>query len=176
MRFLLASLCLFAFASSSIAATIGSAGPGYPVEIKFLTPISTSVVARAFGDVAWSPVAFTGDTASFTIQGNAGLNMQVWNQDRPYYFQAADLHFMASDYTTNLTTFTELSTSFPGTDNFDLAVTGPTAGNRLGKIYHREFANLSASLASVPEPASGLLAMLAIPALHFVSRSSKSGG
>jgi hypothetical protein len=171
MRFLLASLCLIAIASAARAADIGSAGPGYPVEIKFLAPITTGVSARAFGDVAWTPLAFSGNTASFTIQGNAGLNMQVWNQDRPYYFQAADLNFMASDYTSNLTTFTELSAAFPGTDNFDLTVTGPTAGNRLGKIYHREFATFVVPPAvSIPEPSAGLLACLAIPFLRIARR------
>jgi len=181
MKVLAATIVLFLVASTQLlAADIGTPGDfnGYPVVFNFLSPITTGVVARAQGDIQWKPVSFSGNSASFTVQGNAGLNMQVWNQDRPYYFQASNLWFMSSDYTTRTTTFTELSTAFPGNDSFDAVVTGtPMNAILQGKVFHREFLNIAASpSAVVPEPATGLLALLAIPALHLLSRSSKAGG
>ena len=179
MRFALTALLVLASVRAQ-AADIGTPGAnnGYPIVFKFLSPITTGVVARAQGELNWKPVSWSGDTASFTIQGNSGLNMQVWNQDRPYYFQASNLWFMSSDYTTRTTTFTELSTSLPGNDVFDAVVTGtPMNAILQGTVFHREFLNISVPPdASIPEPATSLLAMLSIPALHLIRRSSKSGG
>jgi hypothetical protein len=177
MRFLLASLSLLAFASPSIAAHIGNPNfAGYPIEIVFMDAPTLGVAARAFGDLAWTPVDVTDNTASFTAIGlETGQKFGLLNQETPtYYTQFQKLYFMQQDSNEYVSRFTETGIDLVNMlHHFTLTIpSGPTVDNR---VVPMSFPVISLP-ASVPEPTTALLSLLGIPALHWLSRSTRFCG
>lgn len=168
MRSFVVALVVLCSASVASAVNIGTPGSGFPVEVTFTSPVVAGVSARAPGETDWTPVDVSGNVATFTVLGNSGLQFQLWNQDRPYYIQTANLWFMAGDNTDFTTHFLEQSSTFPGTAHFQLTVTGPKPDNRVVNTMFQNFALVPIN--SVPEPTAALLACVAAP---FFRRFSK---
>jgi hypothetical protein len=177
MRFFLASLCLVISASCTSAAHIGNPNfTGYPIEIVFMNAPTLGVSARAFGDVAWTPVDVVDNTASFTAIGlETGQKFGLLNQETPtYYTQFHKLYFMQQDSSEYVSRFTETGIDLVNMmHHFTLTIpSGPTIDNRVVPMSFPIISNPAA----VPEPAAALLSLLSLPALHWLSRSTKFGG
>lgn len=173
MRFaLLCAACLFSSISNARAAHIGNGPDAYPVEVGFLNAPTTGVSARAFGDTTWTPVDVVGKFANFTVGGqNTGLKFQLWNHSENFYTQFQNLNFMQADTNAYTTHFTETSLT-PTARNFQITVTGPAVDPRNVAVSYPTVA----IPASVPEPATFALAVLALPFLRLVRTSSRFGG
>jgi hypothetical protein len=173
MRSALACLLVLLSSALASAAYIGDAAfAGFPIEMTFNTPTSQGVFARALGDSTWKPLTLVGNQSTFTIHGqNTGLKFQLWNPSDSFYTQFDKLGLGAADNFNNTLHITEVSVDQQNLRKlYHFSASGPDV--RPGAVNANSYRAIVpySPPASVPEPATGILALLAIPVLRSMAR------